>query len=75
MRTANPALNSKTFAGFERISDTAQAMTIQGTVNKTALLTLLVLIASTWTWRLYYAAGNPAAVLPWVLGGAFGGLL
>jgi len=75
MRTANPALNSKTFAGFGRISDTAQAMTIQGTVNKTALLTLLVLIASTWTWRLYYAVGNPAAVLPWVLGGAFGGLI
>ena len=75
MRTANPALNAKAFAGFERISDTAQAMTIQGTVNKTALLTLLVLITSTWTWRLYYAAGNPAAVMPWVLGGAFGGLI
>ena len=75
MRTANPALNSKTFAGLGRISDTAQAMTIQGTVNKTALLTLLVLITSTWTWRLYYASGNSAAVLPWVIGGAFGGFI
>jgi uncharacterized YccA/Bax inhibitor family protein len=75
MRTANPALNSKTFAGFEAIRDTAQTMTIQGTVNKTALLTLLVLIASMWTWRLYYASGNPAAVMPWILGGAFGGFI
>ena len=75
MRTANPALNSKIFTGFGRISDTAQAMTIQGTVNKAALLTLFVLIASSWTWRLYYSSGNPAAVMPWVLGGAFGGFI
>lgn len=75
MRTANPALNSKTFAGLERIPDTAEAMTIQGTVNKTALLTPLVLIAATWTWRLYYDAGNPGAVMPWVFGGAFGGFI
>jgi len=75
MRTANPALNSKTFTEFGRITDTSQAMSIQGTVNKTALLALFVLITSTLTWRLYYTSGNPAAVMPWVLGGAFGGFI
>jgi len=60
MKTANPALSSKAFAVFGRITDTAQLMSIQGTVNKTALLALLVLIASSWTWRLYYTSGNPA---------------
>jgi uncharacterized YccA/Bax inhibitor family protein len=75
MRTANPALNSKTFTGFGRISDTAQAMSIQGTVNKIALLAFLVLITASWTWRLYYTSGNPSAVMPWVFGGAFGGFI
>ena len=75
MRTANPALNSKTFAGFGQISDTAQAMSIQGTVNKIALLAFLVLITASWTWRLYYTSGNPSAVMPWVFGGAFGGFI
>ena len=75
MRTGNPALNSKTFTGFGQITDTAQAMTIQGTVNKTALLALLVLITASWTWRLYYTSGNPSAVMPWVFGGAFGGFI
>ena len=75
MRTANPALNSKTFTGFGQITDTSRAMSIQGTVNKIALLALLVLITSSWTWRLYYASGNPSAVIPWVLGGAFGGFI
>ena len=75
MRTANPALNSKTFTGFGQITDTSRVMSIQGTVNKTALLALLVLIASSWTWRLYYSSGNPAVVMPWVLGGAFGGFI
>jgi len=75
MRTANPALNSKTFTGFGQITDTSRAMSIQGTVNKIALLALLVLITSSWTWRLYYTSGNPAAVMPWVLGGAFGGFI
>jgi len=75
MRTANPALNSKAFAGFGQISDTAQAMSIQGTVNKIALLAFLVLITASWTWRLYYTSGNPSAVMPWVFGGAFGGFI
>ena len=75
MRTANPALNLKTFTGFGQVTDTARAMSIQGTVNKTALLTLLVLIALSWTWRLYYTSGNPATVMPWVFGGAFGGFI
>jgi len=75
MRTANPALNSKTFTGFGQITDTSRVMSIQGTVNKIALLAFLVLITASWTWRLYYTSGNPSAVMPWVFGGAFGGFI
>ena len=50
-------------------------MTIQGTVNKTALLLLLVLFSSSWTWNLYFSAGDPAVVMPWVFGGLIGGFI
>lgn len=76
MRTANPALNAKTFDGLDRALDTTEVMTLEGTVNKTGLMLFLVLFAAAWTWRLYYNdPGNPAAVLPWMLGGALGGLV
>ena len=74
MRTANPALNSKTFTGLPRVAD-ARTMTIQGTVNKTALLLLLVLFSSSWTWNLFFSAGDPAVVMPWVFGGLIGGFI
>ena len=75
MRTANPALNSKVFAGFGRLADSAHAMSIQGTVNKTAFMAILVLISSAWVWKLYYTSLDTAAVMPWVFGGAFGGFI
>jgi uncharacterized YccA/Bax inhibitor family protein len=75
MRTANPALNSKAFTGLGRATDAAEAMSIQGTVNKTALLALLALVPATWTWRMYYTSWDPASVMPWVIGGAIGGFI
>jgi uncharacterized YccA/Bax inhibitor family protein len=51
-------------------------MTIMGTVHKTGFLLLLVIIGAWWTWRMFFAAeGNPAVVMPWVMGGAIGGLV
>lgn len=74
IRTANPALNSNTFTGFARAAD-AGAMTIQGTVNKTALLLLLVLVSSSWTWNMYFSTNDSAAVVPWLFGGLIGGFV
>jgi uncharacterized YccA/Bax inhibitor family protein len=74
MKTANPALDSGTFTGFGRVA-AAEAMTIQGTVNKAVLLLLCVLVTATWVWNLYYRTLNPAAVTPWLAGGAIGGLI
>jgi len=73
MRTANPALNDDTFKGYGRTIASGDAMTIQGTVNKSAVLLLLVLLTSTWTWRLYYTATGSLGV--WILGGAIGGFI
>ena len=73
MRTANPALNARTFKDLPAAVDIDQAMTIQGTVNKTVIMLFLLIIAASWTWGMFYSQGNPAAVYPWMIGGAIGG--
>ena len=72
MRTANPALNAKTFADFGAMAEPAKAMTIQGTVNKTGLMLVLVLLGAGWTWNIFSTAGA-LAVWPYLVGGALGG--
>ncbi|MBI3323332.1 MAG: Bax inhibitor-1/YccA family protein [Candidatus Omnitrophica bacterium] len=49
MRTANPALAESTFSE-PRAASAAEAMTIQGTVQKTALLLAVLVAACGWTW-------------------------
>src|SRR3990170_716856 len=75
MRTGNPALNAKTFAvpGL-RDAATGRAMTIEGTVNRTGLLLVLLLLGAGWSWRVFYAEGV-GATMPDVGGGARGGFV
>jgi len=73
MRTGNPTLNAQTFAGYAGAVG-ERAMTIEGTVNKTGLLLVLVLLGAAWTWRLFFTAGVEA-VMPYIIGGALGGLV
>jgi uncharacterized YccA/Bax inhibitor family protein len=76
MRTSNPALNSKTFDRFGNQTDIAQGvMTVNGTVNKTALLLLIAMATAFYVWRMFFVARNPASVTPWMLVGAIGGLI
>jgi uncharacterized YccA/Bax inhibitor family protein len=71
MRTGNPALSASTFSNAGLGS--AQPMTLQGTVNKSALLVGLVVVAASFTWQK--AMENPAAAMPWMWGGAIAGLV
>jgi uncharacterized YccA/Bax inhibitor family protein len=73
MRTANPALNKKTFANLAYASDTEQ-MTIQGTVNKTFIMLLLLMVTASFTWRAFFTSGVEA-VYPWMIGGVIGGFI
>ncbi len=75
MRTANPALNSKTFQGYTSRAGTEDSMTIQGTVNKTAMMLCCLLITAGWVWNMFYSSGNSGAVMPWMMGGAIGGFI
>jgi uncharacterized YccA/Bax inhibitor family protein len=75
MRTANPALSAKTFTDVPRIVDPARVMTIQGTVNKTLLMLVLVMIPAVWVWNTFFASGNPQAIMLWLYGGVIGGFI
>lgn len=75
MRTANPALNSKTFENLAITGEQNETMTINGTVNKTAMLLFLIVLAASWVWHLFFTSGNPALVFPWIWGGAIGGFI
>lgn len=70
MRTANPALNENTFADAR---GAANAMSISGTVNKTAILLALVACGAAYTWNLFRQ--SPESTMPWMLGGAIGGFI
>jgi uncharacterized YccA/Bax inhibitor family protein len=73
LRTSNPALNDKAFQG-ERVA-LGEAMTLQGTVNKTGLLLICVVATAAWTWNLFMHSQNPASVYPLMLIGLIGGLI
>ena len=46
MRTANPALNDKTFSGLAGYAEADQSMTLQGTVNKAGVLLICVILGA-----------------------------
>jgi uncharacterized YccA/Bax inhibitor family protein len=71
MRSGNPVLKTDT---FERAPE-GERMTISGTVNKTAILLALVFTTAMYTWGRFYSTGNPADIMPLLIGGGIGGLV
>ncbi len=71
MRSGNPALTADTFATFPAVADD-QAMTIGGTVNKSALSLLILLIAANFVWNR--GASDPL-LWTFTLVGVIGGFL
>lgn len=68
MRTANPALNAKT---FDVANTGAGVMTIQGTVSRTAMLLALLFAATLLTWK----PSAPQDSAGWILIGAIAGFV
>ena len=75
MTSSNPALPENTFLNVSRVADRSEAMTIQGTVTKTAILLLCVLATAGWTWIQFFKTGMTSTIttLMWV--GVLGGLV
>ena len=72
-RSGNPALSANTFKNEG--GAVGQVMTLQGTVNKTGVLLALLVLSATYTWNVFFQAGNPSAVAPAMIGGAIGGFI
>ncbi|HMF39992.1 MAG TPA: Bax inhibitor-1/YccA family protein [Polyangia bacterium] len=81
LRTSNPVLSSKSFGGFAAQAPSPthtqgvreEAMTIPGTVNKTAILLAAVVAAALWPWHLMQT--DPTAALTWLWVGMVGGFV
>ena len=70
-RTSNPALKDETFRGLPRELG-AEAMSLQGTINKTGLGLLILIACAAFTWN-EALAGAPVGV--YAIGGAIGGFV
>jgi uncharacterized YccA/Bax inhibitor family protein len=78
MRTANPALNEKTFKDYALWRESAAStdmMTLQGTVMKTGAMLLVLFLAAGYTWSKTLNAETVSSTYPWIIGGAIGGLV
>jgi uncharacterized YccA/Bax inhibitor family protein len=61
--------NQRTFANQASLAAGEERMTVQGTVNKSFLLLVVLLAAAFWTWSQYLASSSPGAVaLPMMVG-------
>lgn len=63
MRSGNPALTAKTFKNAERTG--TDVMTIEGTVNKTAMSLLLLMATASYTW----SNPSPGLMMLGIIGG------
>lgn len=71
-KSSNPALRSSTFEKQSSFIDTSNSMTVEGTVGKIAILSLLVFCTAIFSWNQFMEAGNFQSYL---IGGSIGGLV
>lgn len=78
-KSSNPVLKEQVFN--RDYTYNSEAMTVNGTINKTALMLLMVVAAAVYTWNKFFnaIAVNPeagsAAVMPWLIIGGIGGFI
>ena len=80
-KSSNPVFGKNIFDRSVTSADEG-VMTVNGTINKTGLMLLIVVFAATFTWRKFFGAIDPAnpGVLPsgimvWSMVGAIGGFI
>jgi uncharacterized YccA/Bax inhibitor family protein len=77
--TSNPVFKERVFnKGY---SSSSESMTVNGTINKTALMLLLVVAGALFTWNKFFNAiaidpgAGYASVIPWLAIGGIGGFI
>ncbi len=74
IKSSNPALGEKAFQKLAPGYAGAGEMTINGTINKTLVLLVLVTVPALWIWDMFAKSGMQAVTL-WLYGGLIGGLV
>jgi uncharacterized YccA/Bax inhibitor family protein len=74
-KSGNPALSEKTFAAVPQALVDDDVMTLQGTVNRAAVLLAALALAGLYTWTRFTSTGDIGSLLPFLLVGVFGGLI
>jgi len=78
-KSSNPVFQEKVFR--KDYTSSSDVMTVNGTMNKTAIMLLLVIAGAVYTWNKFFhaVAVNPetasAAVMPWLVIGGIGGFI
>lgn len=73
LRTSNPAFSKKVLSSA-LINSEEGIMSVNGTIQKTAIMLLLTIVAAAYTWQKFYI-GGPALAQNWMIGGAIGGFI
>src|SRR5688572_14240497 len=74
MQSSNPVLASQNFYSDLRTTSRSGTMTIEGTINKSAILLLCLALAAGWIWFRFLHQGVQATT-PWMYGGAIAGFV
>lgn len=81
-RSSNPALSDKVFSNSRSFTD-SETMTVQGTMNKTLLMLVLVILGAAFTWKGFFQSipadpahpAIPSSVMVMMLIGGIGGFV
>jgi len=71
-RSSNPTLSAATIRGVRGYTG-ENAMTVQGVINKSAILLLLALFTASWMWKKFLS--SPEAALGFLILGLFAGFI
>jgi len=74
-RSGNPILNQKALTGQARPAALGERMTLQGTINKSFLMLVVLLVSALYPWSQYLSTGDAASVGTSILVGALGGFV
>jgi uncharacterized YccA/Bax inhibitor family protein len=72
-KTSNPALSEKIFQGQPVLLE--NSMTLDGTVNKTAILLLCAVATAAYSWHVFMESHSAASIGPLLWGGMIGGFI
>jgi len=74
-RSGNPSLNDRVFGSQPRPAFGEERMTLQGAINKSFLLLVVLLAGAFWPWSQYLTTGDASVVGTPLLVGALGGFV